>query len=197
MVKQVDEAKARALAAGEEGWQRVQTKVLDAMDLQGVADGSQSHVLAGWVYFMTADPNKCLSESLRVLAPGGVLACTAWEGSEWLDVMNTLKGVRPDLKLPELPKAWSDAELLRGELEGAGFREVVCEKVAVKMQFERHETLVEWLLTKLPHIVAVTKDLSEEEMGRYREAATKLCKEYCPNAPGELSGRSLLAIGRK
>lgn len=202
MVAQVEERKKAAVAAAEVGgkgevWARVRTQVLDATDLQGVPDGSQSHVLAGWVYFMTQDPARCLTESLRVLAPGGVLGCTAWEGSQWLDMMNTLSEVRPDKELPKLPEKWSDAKLLKGELEVAGFQDVTCERVLTKMQFERHETLVDFLLTKMPHTIAMTKDMSAEDVEAYKQAAVRKCKEYCPNAPGELQGWSLMALGRK
>lgn len=200
MIKQVESSKREAIASGSEGaelWARVETRVLDAMDMHSVPDASQSHVLAGWVYFMTPDPQKCLTESLRVLAPGGILACTAWEGSQWLDLMKTIKEVRPDLPLPELPRNWSEVELLRGELEIAGFREAQAERVAVKMPFERHETLVDWLIEKLPHAIAITKQMSAEEVRKWKELATAMCKEFCPDAPGELSGWSLMATGRK
>lgn len=37
-------------------WNRVSVSVLDAMDLKGIPDDSQSHLTAGWVFFMTPDP---------------------------------------------------------------------------------------------------------------------------------------------
>ncbi|CAO1633457.1 unnamed protein product [Sympodiomycopsis kandeliae] len=202
MVAQVEERKKKAATTAAEGamgevWARVRAQVLDATDLSAVPDSSQSHVLAGWVYFMTPDPARCLTESLRVLTPGGVLGCTSWEGSQWLDVMNTLSEVRQDKQLPELPEKWSNVELLKMELENAGFRDVTCERVLTKMQFKKHETLAEFLLTKMPHVIATTKSMSAEEMDAYKQAAIRKCKEYCPNAPGELQGWSLMALGRK
>ncbi|KAM0705548.1 hypothetical protein Q7P35_006907 [Cladosporium inversicolor] len=209
MVAQVEASKKEALSSlsssvegeGEGGkaevWKRVETQVLDAMDLKGVLDGSKSHVMAGWVFFMTADPQKCLSESLRVLSPGGVLACTSWEGSQWLELMSTLHDVRADLKLPSLPEKWSNVDLLEKEFEIAGFEEVVVERVPVKMQYEKHETLVEFLIEKLPHAVALKAQMTDDEVKRWKELATVKCKEYNAEAPGSLSGWSLMAIGRK
>ena len=206
MIKQVDASKAEALSSsssdsGEgakaEVWKRVETQVLDAMDLQGVADSSRSHVMAGWVFFMTPDPQKCLSESLRVLTPGGVLACTSWEGSEWLSLMYTLDEVRSDLKLPTLPEKWSDAELLKKEFEIAGFQEVEVERVKVHMKYEKHETLIDFLIDKLPHAVALTAQMSGDEVKRWKELAVEKCREYNAEAPGRLEGWSLMAIGRK
>jgi hypothetical protein len=204
MIKQVDASKAEALSSSSSGgdakaevWKRVETQVLDAMDLKGVADESKSHVMAGWVFFMTPDPQKCLSESLRVLAAGGVLACTSWEGSEWLSLMYTLDEVRTDLKLPTLPEKWSDAELLKKEFEIAGFREVEVERVKVHMKYEKHETLIDFLIDKLPHAVALTSQMSGDEVKKWKELAVAKCKEYNADAPGRLEGWSLMAIGRK
>lgn len=199
MIKQVDASKQDAISSGKnaEVWKRVETKVLDAMDLKGVPDESKSHVLAGWVFFMTQDPQKCLTESLRVLTPGGVLACTAWEGSEWLSLMYTINDVRPDLNLPTLPEKWSDADLLKKELEIGGFNEVAVERVPVTMNYETHEILIDFLIDKLPHAVALTKQMSDEEVKKWKELATARCKEYNAEAPGSLSGWSLMAIGRK
>jgi SAM-dependent methyltransferase len=202
MVKQVEGSKKEALeSSGQQEnahvWSRVNTQVLDATNLQGVTDGSKSHVLAGWVYFMTPDPQKCLTESLRVLQDGGVLACTAWEDSDWLQVMMTLKEVRPDFTMPELPKNWKDAELLKGELAGAGFREVSSERVPVTMGFETHEGLIDFMADAMPMMTAFTKLMTAEEVRRFKEVAVAKTKSFCPQAPGTLHGWALLAAGQK
>lgn len=197
MLKQVEASKAEALAAGNQTWSRVETKVVDATDMQGVADESKSHVLAGWVYFMTPDPQKCLTESLRVLQPGGLLACTAWESSEWIDLVDTIKDVKPDMGMPRLPDNWKDAELLRKELEIAGFKEAQSERVPVTMEFEKHETIVDFMIDRLPFSAAMKKGMSEEEVRRWKETAVAKCKVLCPELPGTLHGWSLMAIGRK
>jgi len=202
MIKQVEESKKEALAAAEgqqnaNVWSRVNTQVLDATDLQGVPDASKSHVLAGWVYFMTPDPRKCLTESLRVLQDGGVLACTAWEDSDWLQVMMTLKEVRPDFTMPELPANWKDAGLLKGELEGAGFREVKSERVPVTMRFETHEGLIDFMADAMPMMTAFTKLMTAEEVRRFKEVAVAKTKSFCSQAPGTLHGWALLATGQK
>ena len=196
MVKQVEASKQSS--AGKPGWDRLQTKVLNAIDMRDIPSDSQSHITAGWVYFMTPDPQKCLSESLRLLKPGGVLAASSWEGNQWMDIISyAFAQVRPEKQMPSLPAQWSDVELLRREFEQAGFQDVQSERVPVGMRFQRYEVLVEWLLTKMPFVVALTRDMSEEEMGRLRVEAVKKCKEFCSSEPGELRGVSLLAVGRK
>jgi ubiquinone/menaquinone biosynthesis C-methylase UbiE len=79
MIKQVQKTKEEETTANPKSpWARMQTVVQDAMDLKSIPDGSQSHVTAGFMFFMTSDPQKALSEAKRVLKDGGVLSCSAW-----------------------------------------------------------------------------------------------------------------------
>jgi ubiquinone/menaquinone biosynthesis C-methylase UbiE len=197
MIEQVLESKKQGMEAGDNTWERVETRVLNAMDMQGVPDSSHSHITAGFVYFMTPDPQKCLSESLRILQPGGVLAVSSWEGSEWLDIMKTLKLVRPDKVLPGLPENWSRVDLMKAELETAGFIDARTERVPVTMRFEDRDSFIDMLLTKMPHMVDMLQDMSTEEIAKLREVATDLSKKLSPESPGILKGMALLAVGRK
>lgn len=198
MVAQVEKAKAEEVAADPSSpWARLQTRVKDAMDLQGIADESQSHVTAGWVYFMTPDPRKCLQESLRVLQPGGVLACSSWKGSQWLDVMRKVTEVRPDAPMPEIPKAWMSTQGIHGEMEQAGFRDVEAVEVEVEMAIDSAEKFVVFLTTKMPHMVQLLKDWSEEEMERLREVCLRTMKGMLAQSPGILKGVALVGVGRK
>ena len=112
-------------------------------------------------------------------------------------MVETIKEVKPDMGMPKLPDNWKDAELLRKELEIAGFREARSERVPVTMGFEDHETLVEFLIDRLPFSTAMKKGMTEEEVRRWKEVAVAKCKVTCPEAPGKLHGWSLMAIGRK
>jgi len=137
MLAQVRAAKERAGLGSP--WARVEVRNQNAMDLCEVADGSVSHVTAGMVYFMVPDPQKALKESLRVLRPEGVLALSAWEGSEWLDLMNLLPKVRPDKTMPTMPGAWTSTGGIKGEMEKAGFRDVEVHECPVTMAFQDYE----------------------------------------------------------
>ena len=187
----------RERASADSVWKRVEAKVQNAMDLSEVEDGSQSHITAGWVYFMTPDPQKCLSESRRVLKTHGVLSLSSWEDSQWMKLMRTIGQVRPDLKLPELPKEWSSDAGVKTEMEKAGFWDVEAHRVHVQMHVESHERLVEMILTKMPHMIALTKDMSEEEVVKTREIMGKELKEMCPRTPGKLAGVSIVGVGRR
>lgn len=146
---------------------------------------------------MTPDPQKCLSESKRVLKEGGVLACSSWQGSQWMDLMNSLKKVRPDKQMLEVPKEWMEVELMKGELEKAGFKDVESLQVETKMRFEKLETFCDFVILKVPHIVALTKDMSEEEIAKFKTTMMEEGRKMCPNEPGELKGVALIAVGRK
>lgn len=56
MIEQVQKAKTEETEKDpKSAWSRLDAQVRDAMDLQGVGDESQSHVMAGWVYFVSRD----------------------------------------------------------------------------------------------------------------------------------------------
>jgi len=197
MVAQVQASKDAATKEGNQIWPRVHAKVMNAMDLQGVTNESQSHITAGWVFMLTPDPRKCLSEALRVLRPDGALACTSWASNQWMEIMQATKTVRPGMAMPELPAAWREVEAMKKELEEAGFKNVRSEEVPVSMSFVKREMLVDFFTTKVPIVVQQTKDFTDEERRLLKEAAMKKCEELCPCEPGLLHGTALLAVGTK
>lgn len=146
---------------------------------------------------MTPEPQKCLSESRRVLVDGGVLSCSSWEGSQWLDLMNLLPRIRPDKAMPELPKEWMNVDAMKGELEKGGFRDVESFRVNTTMKFERMEELVDFMLTKMPHMIHLTKDFSTDDFQKLKDLSVQEGNKMCSSEPGELSGVALIAVGRK
>ncbi|EME49527.1 hypothetical protein DOTSEDRAFT_68335 [Dothistroma septosporum NZE10] len=198
MVDQVKNLKQEALQKNPESpWDRVSISVLDAMDLKGISDDSQSHVTAGWVFFMTPDPQKCLTESRRVLESGGVLGCSSWAGSQWMDLMKLASTIRSDKVVPELPKEWSSATAMKVEVEKAGFKDVTAEEVEVEMSFDRYEPLIDLLTTKMPHMINLLKEFSADEMQRLRGLMLARMKETVRSEPGVLHGTALIAVGKK
>ena len=197
MIKQVQQTRESAENQGNTVWPRVSTEIMNAMDLSSIASDSKSHVTAGMVYFMTPDPQKCLTESRRVLKDGGALTLSSWEGSEWMDLMMLLPRVRPEKQMPHLPAVWSSAEALKGELSKAGFQDVETQRVNVTMAFKTHESIVEFMVTKMPHMVMMTGDMSAEEVGSFKSIMVEEAQKMCPSAPGELQGVALVAAGRK
>ena len=195
MIDQVKATKARE--ADNPLWQRVEASISNAMDLVAINDGSQSHVLAGWVYFMTPDPKKCLSETMRVLKDGGVLVCSSWEGSQWMDLMFYPAKIRPDIKMPAMPVEWVTADAVRTELEKAGFRDVHSRRVPTEMGYESHEALADLLMKRMPHMIALLADWSASELAKLKTLIIEGVRGMCSEEPGVLNGMAIVAAGRK
>ncbi|WPG97340.1 Hypothetical protein R9X50_00011400 [Acrodontium crateriforme] len=184
-------------ASAESPWKRVELLEQNAMALVSVPSTSYSHVLAGFVYFMTQDPGKCLAESKRVLQPGGVLALSSWESSEWIDVMGLVSVVRPDKVVPALREEWRRDGLLAEQVRKAGFRDVEVVRVPTVMALQSYESGAEMFMGKMPHMVMLMKDVTKEEKAKVREVMIEKLKVLCPTVPGHLNGMALVAVGRK
>lgn len=198
MIDRVKELKEERLKGNSSSpWQRVETLIQDATNLDKIEDSSQSHLTAGWVYFLTSDPMKCLNESKRVLKDNGVLACSSWQDSQWRDLMNLYIKVRPDKKEVQIPKAWSEVDALRTELDKAGFKDVECYPVKTQLEFQTVDSFVNLMADKMPHMQMATADMSKEEIKEFKRLMTEETRKLCPTEPGILYGTALVAIGRK
>lgn len=113
-----------------------------------------------------------------------------------MDLMALIPKIRSDKKMPEMPKEWMDVELMKGELEKAGFREVESHKVDVTMKMENLEALCDMLL-KMPHIAMMTSDFSEADHAKFKTMMFEEGRKMAPRDPVELKGVSLVAVGRK
>ncbi|KAB8227682.1 class I SAM-dependent methyltransferase [Aspergillus alliaceus] len=198
MVDQVQEAKRR-FVADEPGsvWGRVRTEVLDCMDLATVGDGEMSHVAAGWSFFNANNPQKALSESLRVLQPGGVLAASSWAETDWLKILRTITKIDPARSPPAIPEDWANAGNLVAQLEIAGFRDVDVYEVPVDIPFRSYASFVDVMMTRVTQMMTASQDLDERQKTLLRELMTEEMKGLCPTEPGVLKAVSLVAVGVK
>lgn len=216
MIEQLEQVKKEEVDRDPASpWARVETSVLDAMDLKSIEDDSKSHVTAGqphrlptsrvltdtidtgWVYFMTSSPQKCLAESFRVLKTGGVLTCSSWEDSQWMQLMKLVYEVRPDAPVMKIPEEWQSTRGLETELEQAGFSAVETVQVEVEMHFDSYDALLDLLTMKLPHMVKTLSTWSQHEVAKLRNIMEGRLREFCPTAPGKMTGVALVAVGRK
>ena len=123
------------------GLANVEARVLDAEDLD-LGDGEFDAVLCRFGYMLTSDPARALSETVRVLAPGGRLALAVWgeaERNPWLSVpMKTLLehiGAPPPEPGTPGPCSLGDRDRLAGLLDGAGFEDVTIERLDSEERF--------------------------------------------------------------
>lgn len=95
-------------------------------------DDSFTHVFNNFGIFFCKDDEKALTETYRILRPGGTAGFTSWKVIAWWDSVArpAVKHFIPDG--PELPhpgavfpgRGWSDASAIPEKLTKAGFKEI-------------------------------------------------------------------------
>lgn len=131
------------------------------------------------------------------MRPDGVVAVSSWEETEWLKIMKPLRQIDPGINPPSIRQGWETVLGLHGQLKQAGFRRVKVYQVPTGVAFESYNTFVELLLTKMPHMVALTRNLSDEQRERLRRLMIDEMRRLSPAEPGALKGVALVAIGQK
>lgn len=181
----------------ESTWARVKPAVYDAMNLSAIPNDSLSHVLSGFTYFLLTDHRKGMAEALRVLERGGVLAFTSMAQSTWTEMMGKVTEVRPEKKVPGPGSIWKSEDGVKGELEAAGFKNVQAYSASIYMPFEDYVEIVDYLMSTLPFMPMLTKDMTAEEISRLRDLMIQQVREEYPTLPGKLPGLAIVGVGRK
>jgi SAM-dependent methyltransferase len=129
------------LRAGDLGVRNVEFRVMDAEHLE-LDTSSVDAVLCRFGYMLMADPAAALSETRRVLRPGGRLALAVWAAPErnpfFALVASVLaKGghVAPPPAGAPNPFGMADPGRTRAMLEGAGFTAVTLDEIPVRFPF--------------------------------------------------------------
>ena len=127
--------------AAELGLENVEHRVIDAEEIR-LDDDSVDGVLCRFGFMLMPDPEAALTETRRVLRPGGRLAVAVWgqaERNPWISIAGRLLA---ELGLAPRPQpgepgmfVLADEERLRGLLEGAGFAVERVEDVPVLFVF--------------------------------------------------------------
>ena len=146
---------------------------------------------------MTGNHQKCLSETIRVLKPGGVVGITSWKEIEWLLAMRPITKIKPELSPPWGAPEFTSIAALSAELEKHGFSDVGVREVPIELPFETHAQFVNLMCTKLPPLVAMLETLSDEQRETFRSAMQEEVASFCPQEPGAMKGIALAAVGRK
>lgn len=199
MVEQIRERQNKEQDANSL-WRRVEAKVLDAQELEGIEDGSISHITGTHVYNLVADGRKALQAALRVLKPGGVVGITTVAVAEWMELMAlAARKIRGD-DAPEfkLPASLCTVEGIREEFKIVGLAEVFVEEVDSYMDVTDPSFMINgFIRARNPGALTFVGEYSDEEMDRFVEEWLRLVRERHPKEPVMLKGVSIIAIGKK
>jgi SAM-dependent methyltransferase len=167
----VDAARRRA---DELGVSNAEFRTMDAerMDL---ADETVDGVLCRWGYMLMADPAAALSETKRVLKPGGRVALSVWaepEANPWASVPAKVvyehTGIQPpDLHAPGI-FAMASEERTRTLLGEAGLEPRRIERVEMEWHFETPEAHWHYVMDLAGAIAMVVRSLPEREQTAVR-----------------------------
>jgi SAM-dependent methyltransferase len=188
--------------AGELGLTNVEFQVLNAEWID-LPLASVDAVLCRWGYMLMADPAVALSETRRVLKPGGHVALAVWDKLErnpWAHAPAAELRERglsepPDPGTPG-PFALADRRLLRELLESAGFQEVWVEQLPFSQKAESFDQFWETTLdlSRAFHDAVLAQPQSEIEQIR-ASLAKRLQAFTAQDGSLEIPMQSLMAVG--
>ncbi len=121
----------------------------NAEPTKGVSSATISHAFACTYIDLAHNGSACIQELSRVIAPGGVLALNTWAdpihpsiSTPWT---KACRQVYPDFKPPTVtsPK-WSTPELIKENLEKAGFKDVQTKQVMTHWRWASPDEMTEW-----------------------------------------------------
>ncbi len=184
----------------ELGLRNVDYRVIDAERIELDAD-SVDGVLCQSGYMLMADPAAALSETRRVLRPGGRVALSVWgepERNPWASIAGRFLVERGHMPPPEpgAPGAFSMAseERTRELLEGSGFTAVRSEEVAVQWVFRDLDEYQRWLMDVSASLALVIRGLPAEEAEALRSRLAEAFAPFTADGGHEVPGLALCAV---
>jgi SAM-dependent methyltransferase len=184
----------------ELGRRNVDHRVMDAERIE-LDTNSVDGVLCRFGYMLMSDPAAALSETRRVLRPGGRLALAVWgppERNPWAAVGGGLLVERGHMPPPEpgAPGVFSMAseERTRALLGGAGFTTVRTEDVPVRFAFRDVDDYVSFITDTAGPFAMVIRGLSADEREAIEAQLGEAFAPFVSDGGYELPGVTLNAV---
>ena len=150
------------------------------MDMQTIdlPDASVDAVVSRFGYMLVPDLTMALSETRRVLRPGGTLALATWAPAKLNPWATAYGPVLIERGLQEPPQPNEPGQFALGEPEridelirGAGFAEVKVEEVPVEFRFESWDNYRRLVSNLAASLRATLEELDEKTRAEIDEAA--------------------------
>lgn len=188
----IDQVKQR-LEQDNPSWTHIKTEVQDTTNLSNIEDISFTHVLSGFtLYFL---PPAALEEAYRVTVPGGILATNSMASNSWWDMMSTISLIKPEFKLPGLPKAWTTVAAMTETLQNAGFKDVEVREMEIGLSYDDADEIAKFIIRVMPYTAGMTSGFTAEERVRWEGLCGEWVRRECKG--GKMGGVALVGVGRK
>jgi SAM-dependent methyltransferase len=185
--------------AAELGLGNVEFRLLDAERAE-LETASVDGVLCRFGYMLMADPAAAVSETRRVLRPGGRLVLAVWgapERNPFFAVVAAILVVRGHLPPPGpgavSPFSMSSQQRTRGLLETAGFGVVSMDEIAVRFPFGDVEEYVTFLADTAGPVAIALRALPAQERQEVKARLEAAFGAFETQRGYELPGSALVA----
>ena len=181
--------------ASELGLSNVEFLAQDAQALE-LPDASVDGVLCRWGYMLVPEPSVALSETARVLRPGGRVALAVWASADenpWASAVGRVlvaRGVtgRPEPDAPG-PFRLADAERVRSLVEDAGLELLAQEDVPLTWRYRSFDEFWETTLDLSSALSSAVAALDERR--RPRPSARTFGERSSPTSTAASSSSQL------